>query len=138
TKFVSVHDSGKIINPKLTSSQVQGGIVQGLGYALSEGRIMNKKSGVVLNPNLADYIVPRSSDVSQLIVEFVEPDDSRANTIGAKGIGEPPIIGVAAAVLNAVTEAIGKKVNALPLTPGRLYSLINGDQEEELAETGFY
>lgn len=125
-RLVSVHDSGRVINAKLISSQVLGGVVQGLGYALSEGRLVDKSSGVVVNPNLLDYLVPRCGDVNEVVAEFVEPDDFHSNTIAAKGIGEPPIIGVAPAIANAVRAALAQPVNELPLTQDRVYSLLHG------------
>ncbi len=119
-KFVSVHDSGRIINPLLLSSQIEGGVIQGMGYALWEGRLVDATSGVSLNANLNDYLVPRSTDIDEIQSEYIEAEDT-SNNIGAKGIGEPPIIGVAPAIANAIKAATGIRLRELPLTPERIY-----------------
>lgn len=123
-KFVSVHDSGRVVNPLVFSSQIEGGVIQGLGYALTEGRLVDN-SGAVLNPNLADYLIPCSEDIGEIIAEWVEVQDPYVNNIGSKGIGEPPIIGVAPAIANALKAATGVRARALPLTPERVYFSIN-------------
>ncbi|MEM0120319.1 MAG: xanthine dehydrogenase family protein molybdopterin-binding subunit [Thermoprotei archaeon] len=125
-RVVSVHDSGMVVNPLLFTSQVEGGVIMGLGYALWEGRLVDGQTGVVLNPNLNDYLVARCTDMGEIVAGYVEPQDTHTNSLGVKGIGEPPIIGVAPAVANAIREAIGVRLRELPFTPERVYCAIRG------------
>ncbi len=122
-KVTAVHDSGKIINPATASGQVEGGILQGLGYALMEE--LQEKDGYILNPNLTDYLIPTSMDAPEIEVSFVEARYSKG-PFGAKGIGEPSIMPTAAAILNAVSHAIGVRVFSLPATPEKIYWTIKG------------
>jgi xanthine dehydrogenase YagR molybdenum-binding subunit len=116
-RIVAAHDSGRIINPTLAESQLEGGIIQGVGYALYESRVLDRASGLPLNPTMHDYKVPTAADVPAIDAFFVGAADVVANHTGAKGLAEPPIIGVAAAVANAVADAIGAEVREIPLTP---------------------
>ena len=117
---VAVHDIGRVINPLLATSQVEGGIIQGLGFALSEERIVDLPTGRVLNGNLEGYKVPTVRDVPKITVRFTEDPDTKANNLGAKGLGEPPIIPLPAAVANAVANAIGVRIRTAPLTRSRV------------------
>ena len=119
-RIVSAHDSGRIINPTLARSQVEGGIIQGLGYALFEERVLDRRSGVQLNPTTHDYKIPTMADIPAITVLFVDDADTVANNTGAKGLAEPPIIGVAPAIASAVADALGREVNEIPLTPWRV------------------
>jgi CO/xanthine dehydrogenase Mo-binding subunit len=119
-RFVAAHDSGRIINPRLAESQLEGGILQGIGYALFEERVLDEALGLPLNPSMHDYKIPTMSDVPAIDAFFVAGSDTTANHTGAKGLAEPPIIGVAAAIANAVADAIGVEVLELPLTPWRV------------------
>lgn len=130
-KFVSVHDSGLVVNPLTFSSQVEGGVIQGTGYALSEGRLVDRTSGTVINPNLADYLVPRMSDIPEIVSAYVEPCDPYVDNLGVKGIGEPPIIGVAPALANAIRAATGVRLPNLPMTPERVHRALNGEEDEK-------
>ena len=121
-RIVSAHDSGRIINPTLARSQVEGGIIQGLGYALFEERVLDERSGLPLNPTMHDYKIPTMADIPAIEVIFVAGADTVANNTGAKGLAEPPVIGVAPAIANAVADAIGREVREIPLTPWRLLS----------------
>jgi xanthine dehydrogenase YagR molybdenum-binding subunit len=123
-RIVSAHDSGRIINPTLARSQVEGGILQGLGYALFEERVLDRHSGLPLNPTMHDYKIPTMADVPQIEVIFVEGADTVANHTGAKGLAEPPVIGVAPAIANAVADALGREVLEIPLTPWRILSAV--------------
>ena len=118
TNIVNVHDSGKLINPKLAEAQVHGGMSMGLGYALSEALLFDK-SGRPLNDNLLDYKLPTSMDTPDLHVQFVELDDP-TGPFGNKALGEPPAIPVAPAIRNAVLNATGVAVDSLPLDPQKL------------------
>ena len=119
-RIVSVHDSGRIVNPSLAESQLEGGIIQGLGYALFEERILDERLGLPLNPNMLDYKVPTIADVPAIQAFFVDAPDPKANHTGVKGLAEPPIIGVAPAIANAVADALGVELAEIPLTPWRV------------------
>ena len=114
--IVSVHDSGRIINPKLAEGQVHGGIAMGVGYALSEELLFDKTSGKPLNNNLLDYKVPTSMDIPPIKCEFVETYEP-TGPYGNKCLGEPPVIATAPAIRNAVFFATGVPVRKLPMTP---------------------
>ena len=126
-RIVAAHDSGRIINPTLAESQLEGGIIQGVGYALFEERVLDPASGLPLNPNMHDYKVPTLADVPAIDAFFVGTADVVANHTGAKGLAEPPIIGVAPAIANAVADAIGAEVAEIPLTPWRVLARIRRD-----------
>lgn len=121
-RIVSAHDSGRIINPTLARSQVEGGIIQGLGYALFEERVLDERSGMPMNPTMHDYKIPTMADIPEIEVLFVNGADIVANHTGAKGLAEPPIIGVAPAIANAVADALGREMTEIPLTPWRVLS----------------
>ncbi len=123
-RIVAVHDSGRIINPRLAESQLEGGILQGIGYALFEERVMDERLGLPLNPTMHDYKIPTLPDLPRIEALFVSSSDTVANHTGAKGLAEPPIIGVAPAIANAVADAIGVQVLELPLTPWRVLAAI--------------
>ncbi|HEY7850628.1 MAG TPA: xanthine dehydrogenase family protein molybdopterin-binding subunit, partial [Ktedonobacterales bacterium] len=124
-KIVAAHDCGRIVNPLTFSSQIEGGVIQGLGMALFEQRIVDERLGVTVNPNLGDYKVPTIRDIPEIeIITFDRPNEA-ANTIGALGAGEPPIIPTAGAIANAVAHAIGRRVTGLPLTPDRVLALLS-------------
>jgi CO/xanthine dehydrogenase Mo-binding subunit len=122
--YYAVHDSGKIINKKLAETQVYGGVIQGLGYALMEDLIV--KDGKVLNDSFLDYMVPTFADTPNINVSFIETYNIDG-PFGAKGLGEVPIEPVAAAIVNAVSNAIGKKLRAIPITPERVLTAIRGE-----------
>ena len=119
-KIVAVHQVGRIVNPVNARSQIEGGIIQGLGYALTEGRVLDAPSGHVMNANLEDYHLPTVKDVPDIVVEFLSDPDRLANNLGGLGLGEPPIIPTAAAIANAVANASGARVRTLPMTPARV------------------
>jgi xanthine dehydrogenase YagR molybdenum-binding subunit len=119
-RIVAAHDSGRIINPRLAESQLEGGILQGLGFALFEERVLDAALGVPLNPTMHDYKIPTLADLPVIEAFFVPGADTVANHTGAKGLAEPPIIGVAPAIANAVRDAIGAEILELPLTPWRV------------------
>jgi xanthine dehydrogenase YagR molybdenum-binding subunit len=117
---VGAHDCGRIINPTLVDSQVIGGMTQGIGFALSEERIVDAASGMVLNGNLEEYKVPTVADVPPMTHAQVNLPDLAANPIGAKGIGEPPLVPTAPAIANAVFDAVGIRIRDLPISRYRL------------------
>jgi CO/xanthine dehydrogenase Mo-binding subunit len=112
------HDVGRAINPGAVEGQIQGGFAQGLGYALTEEMVWD--GGRLTNPTFMDYKIPGSLDlpceIKALIVEVPDP----LHPFGAKGIGEPPLIGAAAAIPNAIAAATGVRVRRLPVTPERM------------------
>jgi xanthine dehydrogenase YagR molybdenum-binding subunit len=114
-RVVSVIDGGRILNEKTAASQIIGGTVGGIGMALLEETVTDAGSGRIANATLGDYLVAVNADVPDLDVVFVgEPD--RGTPIGTKGVGEVGLVGVAAAVANAVYHATGKRVRSLPIT----------------------
>jgi xanthine dehydrogenase YagR molybdenum-binding subunit len=120
TRFTSVFDCGRIINPKTARSQMIGGITMGLGMALMEETLRDERSGAIITNNLADYHVPVNADVPAFDISFVEHPDLVFNSLGVRGVGEIGITGVAAAVANAVYHASGRRVRNLPILPERL------------------
>ena len=123
-RIVAVHDAGRIINPLLAASQMEGGILQGLGYALFEERILDPRLGIVMNPTMHDYKIPTMMDVPTIDVSFIAGSDANANHTGARGIAEPAIIPTAPAIAAAVADAIGTEVPEIPLTPWRVLAAI--------------
>jgi xanthine dehydrogenase YagR molybdenum-binding subunit len=120
TRFGGVFDVGRVMNMKLAESQMRGGIVMGLGMALMEETVLDKTLGHVVNRDLAEYHVPVNADVPHMDVLLLENFDEYASPIGAKGAGEIGIVGVAAAIANAVYHATGVRVRDLPITPDKL------------------
>lgn len=117
-RLINVHDSGRLINPKLAEAQVHGGMSMGLGYALSE-ELLFDDACKPLNANLLDYKIPTAMDTPKLEALFVEVDDP-TGPYGNKALGEPPAIPVAPAIRNALLHATGVSVHSLPLTPQKL------------------
>ena len=122
TQMVSAFAAGRILNAKTARSQLLGGMVWGIGHALIEQSVRDLRSGGWLNANLAEAHVPVNADVPHLEAILVEEDDSRGSALGAKGIGEIGIVGVAPAIANAVFNATGKRLRRLPITPDMLLS----------------
>ena len=120
TKIINVHDCGKLINPALAKAQVEGGMSMGIGYALSEVQLVDKKTGKVLNDNLLDYKLSTCMDHPHLETAFVENPEP-TSPFGTKSLGEPPVCPVAPAIRNAIMNATGLGVNELPLRPEKLY-----------------
>jgi xanthine dehydrogenase molybdenum-binding subunit len=121
-RIASAHDSGRIINPLLAEGQVQGAIIQGLGFALSERLIL--EDGEVKNPNLRDYKIPTFLDLPEIKVHFVESCEE-TGPFGAKGIGQTGIITTAPTIANAVSDAIGARITQLPMTPETVWRAIS-------------
>jgi CO/xanthine dehydrogenase Mo-binding subunit len=114
--YLAVHDVGRAVNPPEVLGQIHGGVVQGIGRALFE-QLAYGEDGQLLSTNFADYILPTSTDVPAITVQLVEVP-SKVGAYGAKGVGEPPCIPVAAAIANAVADATGGAITTAPMTPG--------------------
>ncbi len=123
--FVAVQDVGTVLNPTLARGQVQGGVAQGIGWALMEE--CRWKDGAMENAELTNYIIPTSDDLPPLRVHF-EETPWPGGPLGAKGLGELPIDGPAPAVVNAIARAVGVDPREIPLTPERLMALIEDDR----------
>ena len=119
SRFLGSFDCGRIINAKTAASQFRGGIIMGLGLALTEETLFDERSGRIMNPNLADYHVPVHMDIPQIDVIWTDIPDPHA-PMGARGIGEIGITGVGAAVANAVYNATGIRIRQLPITLDKL------------------
>ena len=120
TRVVTCADVGKIINYKTARSQSIGGVVGGIGMALMESSVMDHRYGRYVTRDFANYHIPVHADIPQIDVFYIDKPDSLANPIGSKGLGEIAIVGVAAAVANAVFHATGKRVRELPIGVDRL------------------
>ena len=116
TRLVNAVAAGRILNLKTAHSQVMGGVVWGIGMALHEETLFDHRFGRVMNANIAEYHVPVNADVHDIKVIFVDEPDETVNPLGIKGLGEIGIVGVAAAIANAVYHATGKRVRDLPIT----------------------
>jgi xanthine dehydrogenase YagR molybdenum-binding subunit len=119
-RVVGVYGVGKLVNAKTGRSQLMGGIVWGLSMALLEETVFDKRTGKAVNGNLAEYHVALNADIGNIDVQVVDEDDPHVNPLGAKGIGEIGITGVAAAVANAVYHATGRRIRHLPITLDKL------------------
>ena len=120
TRAIEVSACGKIITPKASHSQEIGGIVWGIGMALHEATEIDHRFGRIMNPNLQHYHVPVNADIHQIETEFIEEDDKIVNPLGVKGMGELGMVGIPAAIANAVFHATGRRVRELPITPDKL------------------
>jgi xanthine dehydrogenase YagR molybdenum-binding subunit len=120
TRVVDAVAAGRILNPKTAASQIMGGVVWGIGMALHEETLLDHNFGRIMNPNIAEYHVPVNADVQDIKVIFVNEPDNIINPLGVKGVGEIGIVGVAAAIANAIYHATGKRVRDLPITMDKL------------------
>jgi xanthine dehydrogenase YagR molybdenum-binding subunit len=116
TRVVSAVAAGRILNTKTARSQIMGGVVWGIGMALHEETQIDHAFGRIMNADIAEYHVPVNADIHDIQVIFVEEPDELINPMGIKGVGEIGIVGVAAAVANAIYHATGKRVRELPIT----------------------
>ena len=111
-KIVSVQDCGLIVNRLTAESQMYGGIIMGLGFALFENRILDRNTAKMVNPNMEWYLLPGISDVPVIDITLLDQPER-----GVIGLGEPPVIATAAAIANAVSNATGAWIRKLPITP---------------------
>jgi xanthine dehydrogenase YagR molybdenum-binding subunit len=120
TRVIEVTACGKIMNPKTSHSQEIGGVIWGIGMALQEATEVDHRYGRMMNASLADYHVPVNADIHSIETIFVEEDDKIVNPLGVKGMGELGLVGIPAAIANAVYHATGIRVRDLPITPDKL------------------
>ncbi|WP_060512036.1 xanthine dehydrogenase family protein molybdopterin-binding subunit [Pseudomonas sp. NBRC 111124] len=120
TRVVTAVAAGRVVNPKTARSQILGGVVWGVGMALHEQAQADHALGRILNHNLAEYHIPVNADVADIEVIFVDEQDDIVNELGSKGVGEIGVVGVAAAVANAIYHATGKRVREFPITLDKL------------------
>ena len=131
-KWVAVDDFGKIINPMIVEGQVHGGLVQGIGQALTEGCKYDKATGQLLTGSMLDYTMPRADDVPSFVVGTKETACTH-NPLGVKGCGEAGAIGAPAALMNAITDALGIKDMAMPATPQHVWAAIQASKVKKAA-----
>jgi CO/xanthine dehydrogenase Mo-binding subunit len=122
-KAVAAHDVGRAINPAIVEGQIQGGFVQGVGYALMEELTLDE--GKITNPTFVDYRIPSALDVPRVIPIIVETGEP-SGPFGAKGVGECGLVGTAPAIANAICDAVGVRIEELPLTPERVLKALKG------------
>ncbi|MFO2464639.1 xanthine dehydrogenase family protein molybdopterin-binding subunit [Pseudomonas sp. 15FMM2] len=116
SRVVSAVAAGRVVNPKMARSQILGGVVWGIGMALHEETQIDHQLGRYMNHSLAEYHIPVNADIGEIDLLFVEEHDEIVNALGSKGVGEIGIVGVAAAVANAIYHATGKRVRDFPIT----------------------
>jgi xanthine dehydrogenase YagR molybdenum-binding subunit len=135
-KIVAVHDVGRVINRLGAESQVEGGIIQGIGHTLSEERIVDPATGSILTRTLDAYKMPTIADVPEIVTELVDVPDPHLTNLGSKGLGEPPIIPTAAAIANAIRDATGADVRSLPITREEMLRALREAAERERERRG--
>jgi xanthine dehydrogenase YagR molybdenum-binding subunit len=133
-RLAAIHDVGRVINPLGAQSQVEGGIIQGVGHTLSEERLVDPETGRVLTQTLDAYKLPTIADVPEMVVDLLDIPDEHLTNLGSKGLGEPPIVPTAAAIVNAIRDATGADVRSLPVTREEmLRALAEARERERLA-----
>ena len=133
-RYVVAEDCGRVINPLIADGQVHGGVAQGIGAALFE-EVAHDPSGQLLTASFVDYVVPSAAEVPSMEVEHLETP-AENNVGGFRGIGEGGTIGAPAAVANAIADALGVEIEALPATPERLFRLVGQERGGEDPATG--
>ena len=130
-KIAAIHDVGRVINPLGASSQVEGGVIQGLGHTLSEERLIDPATGTILTQTLDAYKLPTIADVPEIVTDLVDEPDTHLTNLGSKGLGEPPIIPTAAAIANAIRDATGADVRSLPISREEMLRALREASERE-------
>jgi xanthine dehydrogenase YagR molybdenum-binding subunit len=131
-RVAAIHDVGRIVNPLGASSQVEGGVIQGIGHTLSEERLLDPETGRVLTTSLDAYRMPTIADVPEIVCEFVDKPDEHLTNLGSKGLGEPPIVPIAAAIANAIRDATGAEVHELPISREEMLRALREAEAREL------
>jgi xanthine dehydrogenase YagR molybdenum-binding subunit len=135
-KIAAIHDVGRVINPLGASSQVEGGIIQGLGHTLSEERLLDPPTGTVLTQTLDAYKLPTIADVPEIVTDLVDEPDAHLTNLGSKGLGEPPIIPTAAAIANAIRDATGADIRSLPISREEMLRALREASERDRDRVG--
>jgi CO/xanthine dehydrogenase Mo-binding subunit len=135
-KIAAIHDVGRVINPLGASSQVEGGIIQGLGHTLSEERLLDPATGTVLTQTLDAYKLPTIADVPEIVTDLVDVPDTQLTNLGSKGLGEPPIVPTAAAIANAIRDATGADVRSLPISREEMLRALREASERSREQVG--
>jgi xanthine dehydrogenase YagR molybdenum-binding subunit len=130
-RIVAAHDCGRVVNPMMVDSQVIGAVTQGLGFALIEERIIDEGRGFVMNANLEEYKIPTVLDIPDIKNIILDLPDPEANPTGAKGIGEPPLIPTAPAIVNAIRDAIGVRFYQAPVSRARILDALATPSESD-------
>jgi len=130
-RVAAIHDVGRIVNPLGASSQVEGGIIQGIGHTLSEERLLDPETGRVLTTSLDAYRMPTIADVPEILCDFVDVPDEHLTNLGSKGLGEPPIVPIAAAIANAIRDATGADVHELPISREEMLRALREFEQRE-------
>ena len=128
-RVAAIHDVGRIVNPLGASSQVEGGVIQGIGHTLSEERLLDPQTGTILTRTLDAYRLPTIADVPEIVTELIDEPDTQLTNLGAKGLGEPPIVPVAAAIANAIRDATGADIRSLPITRAEMLAALREARE---------
>jgi xanthine dehydrogenase YagR molybdenum-binding subunit len=135
-RVAAAHDVGRIVNPLGARSQVEGGIIQGIGHTLSEQRLHDPETGRILTTTLDAYRMPTIADVPEIVCEFVDAPDEHLTNLGSKGLGEPPIVPLAAAVANAIRDATGADVHELPISREEMLRALDAARKKEAERRG--
>ena len=135
-RVAAIHDVGRVVNPLGASSQVEGGIIQGIGHTLSEDRLLDPATGITLNQTLDAYKLPTIADVPEIVTELLDIPDEHLTNLGSKGLGEPPIVPVAAAIANAIRDATGADVRSLPISREEMLRALREAEAKKKAERG--
>jgi CO/xanthine dehydrogenase Mo-binding subunit len=130
-RVAAAHDVGRIVNTLGARSQVEGGIIQGIGHTLSEQRLLDPETGRILTTTLDAYRMPTIADVPEIVAEFVDQPDEHLTNLGSKGLGEPPIIPIAAAIANAIRDATGADVRELPISREEMLRALEAAKRKE-------
>jgi xanthine dehydrogenase YagR molybdenum-binding subunit len=130
-RIAAIHDVGRVINPLSASSQVEGGIIQGVGHTLSEERLVDPETGAILTQTLDAYKLPTIADVPEIVTELLDIPDEHLTNLGSKGLGEPPIVPTAAAIANAIRDATGADVRRLPITREEMLRALKEARERD-------
>jgi len=130
-RVAAAHDVGRIVNPLGARSQVEGGIIQGIGHTLSEQRLLDPQTGVVLTQSLDAYRLPTIADVPEIVSELLDKPDEHLTNLGSKGLGEPPIVPTAAAIANAIRDATGADIRSLPISREEMLRALAAARQKE-------
>ena len=122
-RVVCVQDCGMIVDRITAESQVYGGIIMGIGFALFEHRILDRNTAKMVNPNMEFYLLPGMSDIPEIDITLIDQPER-----GPVGLGEPPTISTAAAIANAIANATGARVRSLPLTPAAVLAALHEER----------